>query len=98
MNPNPIWPIPGTRWFDNRPLKEKAPLLFWLTFAAVAFFACLRSGRYLIWTAWIGWFLLPFVAMRFEYWWWSRAPRIARRKRSRELRREEQERFGLAKS
>ena len=97
MNPDPIWPILGTRWFNNRQLKEKAPLLFWLTFAAVTVFLFLRWSRYFIWTAWVGWFLLPFLAMCFEYWRWSRAPRIARRKRSRELRREAQERFGLAR-
>jgi hypothetical protein len=51
--------------------------------------------RFIICTAWIGWFLLPFLAMCFEYWRWGRAPRIARRKKARELLRAAQERFGL---
>lgn len=52
--PNPIWPIPCARWFNSRQPKEKAPLLFWLTFAAVTVFLFLRWRRYFIWIAWIG--------------------------------------------
>jgi hypothetical protein len=96
MSSNPIWPIPGTRWFNDRRLQHNAPLLFWITFAAVTVFIFLRWMRFIICTAWIGWFLLPFLAMCFEYWRWGRAPRIARKKKARELLRAAQERFGLA--
>jgi hypothetical protein len=93
--PNPIWPIPGLRWFNDRQLKHNAPVLFWLTLAAVAVFMFLRWWRYLIWAAGIGWFFLPLLAKAYEYWSWKRGLRLSRKKKARELLRAAQERFGL---
>jgi hypothetical protein len=92
-----LWPIPGTRWFNDRQLKHNAPVLFWLTLAAVSVFMFLRWWSHLVWTAWIGWFLLPLLAKAYEYWSWKRGLRLARKKKACEMLQAVQERFGAAK-
>lgn len=95
MNSNSIWPIPSTRRFNDQPLQHKAPLLFWATFAAITVFMYLRWLPHVVWTAWVGWFLLPFLAMAWEHWRWKGGLRRARKRKSRELMRDAQQRLRL---
>jgi hypothetical protein len=89
--------IPGTKWFDDLPLHRKAPVLYWVTFAIVVAHLCLPVWNLDMWAAWIGWFAIPVLAQAYAFWSWNPGLRLARKKKSRELMRAAQERFGLAR-